>query len=116
MLESRRRERRAKRNLREREKELDIRLSRIERDNEVLMSVLSGIASGFSQLSRRVDDGALAGRTSVLRKVVSRRELGLASVEQSMRELQELAPSVSRESVKHIGDEFDEDDGGSILL
>ena len=116
MLESRRRERRAKRNLREREKELDIRLSRIERDNEVLMSVLSGIASGFSQLSRRVDDGALAGRTSVLRKVVSRRELGLASVEQSMRELQELAPSVSRESVKHVGDEFDEDDGGSILL
>ncbi|KAE9380183.1 hypothetical protein N431DRAFT_125246 [Stipitochalara longipes BDJ] len=114
ILESRRRERRVKRNIREREKELDIRIGRIERDNEVLMSVLSGIASGFSQLSRRVDEGALGGRG--LRKVASRKELGLASVEQSMRELQELAPSVSTESVKHVGDEFEEDDGGSILL
>ncbi|PMD35187.1 hypothetical protein L207DRAFT_108268 [Hyaloscypha variabilis F] len=114
MLESRRRERRVKRNMREREKELDIRLGRIERDNEVLMSVLSGIASGFSQLSRRVDEGVLGGRG--VRKVASRKELGLLGVEQSMRELQELAPRVSTESVKHFGDEFEEDDGESILL
>jgi len=114
MLESRRRDRRVKRNLREREKELDVRLGRIERNNEVLMSVLSGIASGFSQLSRRVDEGALAGR--VIRRLPSRREIGLEGVEQSMRELQTLAPSVSMESEKVVLDEFEEDDGGSILL
>jgi hypothetical protein len=37
-------------------------------------------------------------------------------VEPVMRELQVLAPSVSTESYKQVGDEFDEDDGGSILL
>jgi hypothetical protein len=114
MLESRRRERRVKRNIREREKELDIRLGRIERDNEVLMSLLSGIASGFSQLSRRVDEGSLGGRG--VRKVASRKELGLLDVEQSMRELQELAPSVSTEILEHVSDDFEEDDGESILL
>jgi hypothetical protein len=106
MLESRRRERRVKRNAREREKDLDVRLGRIERDNELLMGVLSGIASGFSQLSRKVDEWKKEGRN----------ENGLSSVEESMRELQFLAPSVSGESVKHIGDEFEEDDGASILL
>lgn len=126
MLELRRSERRMKRNVREREKELDVRLSRIERDNEMLMGVLSGIASGFGQLSRRVDEGAVNGVGRGLRRVGSRdvvglrkeggREKGLSSVEESMRELQFLAPSVSGESVKHVEDEFEEDDGGSILL
>ena len=126
MLESRRRDRRVKRNTREREKELDIRLGRIERDNEVLMSVLSGVASGFSQLSRRVDEGALETVGAMgrgLRQVESgkrvdavRKEMDLRSVEQSMRELQVLAPSVSRESIENMDDEFEEDDGGSILL
>jgi hypothetical protein len=126
MLESRRRDRRVKRNTREREKELDIRLGKIERDNEVLMSVLSGVANGFSQLSRRVDEGALETVGAMgrgLRQVESgksvdavRKEMDLRSVEQSMRELQVLAPSVSRESIENMGDEFEEDDGGSILL
>lgn len=115
-----------KRNTREREKELDIRLGKIERDNEVLMSVLSGVATGFSQLSRRVDEGALETVGAMgrgLRQVESgkkvdavRKELDLRGVEQSMRELQVLAPSVSRESIENMGDEFEEDDGGSILL
>lgn len=126
VLESRRRDRRVKRNTREREKELDIRLGKIERDNEVLMSVLSGVASGFSQLSRRVDEGALETVGAMgrgLRQVESgkkvdavRKELDLRDVEHSMRELQVLAPSVSRESIENMGDEFEEDDGGSILL
>ncbi|PMD27789.1 hypothetical protein NA56DRAFT_147522 [Hyaloscypha hepaticicola] len=77
-LENRRRERRMKRNTRERERELDVRVTRIERDNES--------------------------------------PTGLMSVERSMRQLQTLAPRVSRESIKPIGDEFEEDDGGSILL
>jgi len=42
--------------------------------------------------------------------------MDLRSVEQSMRELQVLAPSVSRESIENMDDDFEEDDGGSILL
>jgi hypothetical protein len=130
VLESRRGERREKRNIREREKELDLRLGRIERDNEVLIGVLSGIASGFSELSRRVEKNGLGlghgglGRGMGLGEIGGasagegerRKEAGLRGVEPVMRELQVLAPSVSRESVKHVGDEFEEDDGGSILL
>ena len=124
MLESRRRERRVKRNLRERERELDTRLGRIERDNEMLMGVLSGIANGFGELSRRVERNGLSS-VAGMRRGISVGDLrnGLVGkvgdgtgVEPVMRELQVLAPSVSAESVKHVEDEFDEDDGGSILL
>lgn len=112
-LENRRRERRMKRNTRERERELDLRVSKIEKDSEVLMGVLGGMASGFSELSRRVgkngvDEGDGFGGI--------KSPTGLTSVERSMRQLQTLAPRVSRESVKSVGDEFEEDDGGSILL
>lgn len=102
-----------KRNTRERERELDLRVTRIERDNEVLMGVLGGMASGFSELSRRVgkngvDEGdGFEGIKS---------PTGLTSVERSMRLLQTLAPRVSRESIKDVRDEYEEDDGGSILL
>jgi hypothetical protein len=108
-----RRERRMRRNTRERERELDLRVTRIERNNEVLMGVLGGMASGFSELSRRagkngVDDGdAFGGIKS---------PTGLSNVQRSMRQLQTLAPRVSRESIKVVEDEYEEDDGGSILL
>jgi hypothetical protein len=123
MLESRRKERRVKRNLRERERELDARLGRIERDNEVLMGVLSGIANGFGELSRRVEKTGLSGVVG-MRRGISLAELKNGNkvgedgrgVEPVMRELQVLAPSVSEERVEHVEDEFDEDDGGSILL
>jgi hypothetical protein len=125
ILESRRRERRVKRNVREREKELDIRLGRIERDNRLLMSTLSGIANSFGELSRRVERNGMGignglGREKLLKGLGT---LGSGDEEQSrgfepvMRELQILAPSISRESIKRTGvDDFDEDDGGSILL
>jgi hypothetical protein len=121
MLESRRRERRIKRNLREREKELDERLGRIERDNRLLMSTLSGIANSFGELSSRVEKGGLGvgiGRWEEGQDGgLDRRSRGeLSGVEPVMRELQVSAPRISAESFKRAGDEFDEDDGGSILL
>ena len=116
-LEKRRRERRVKRNTRERERELDLRVGRIERDNEVLMGVLGGMASGFSELSRRVGkNGSGLGETGENGDVGIKSPTGLTSVERSMRQLQTLAPRVSRESIKMVGDEYEEDDGGSILL
>ena len=51
-LETRRQERRAKRNMTLHEKELDIRLSRIEKDNRVLLCALRGIAGSFGELGR----------------------------------------------------------------
>jgi len=125
ILESNRRERRIKRNLREREKELDVRLGRIERDNRLLMSTLSGIASSFGDLSRKVEKGGVGNAIDRAERLLE--ELGSGEeerrvgegrgVEPIMRELQVLAPSVSEESVKSAGgDDFDEDDGGSILL
>jgi hypothetical protein len=121
MLESRRRERRLKRNLREREKDLDERLRRIERDNRLLMSTLSGIASSFGELSRRVEKGGLGigmGKWEETGELGEERRMHgeLRGMEPVMRELQVLAPRVSTEIVKKVVDEFDEDDGESILL
>lgn len=84
------------------------------------MTTLSGIASSFGELSRRVEkNGMGGGRERVLGSIGFGME-GQGEerdVEPVMRELQVLAPSVSRESVTRTGvDEFDEDDGGSILL
>ncbi|TAQ88938.1 hypothetical protein B7494_g2735 [Chlorociboria aeruginascens] len=53
-LEARRAERRNKRNMTIREREVDERMSRIERDNRVLMETLSGIASSFGELHRLI--------------------------------------------------------------
>ncbi|KAF8859380.1 hypothetical protein BDZ45DRAFT_782765 [Acephala macrosclerotiorum] len=52
VLETRRQERRAKRNLSLREQELDARMRKIERDNAVLLQTLGGIARSFGQLHR----------------------------------------------------------------
>jgi len=119
ILDSRRRERRTKRNAREREKELDVRLGRIERDNRMLMNTLSGIANSFGELSRRVEKNGIGmGRERLLEGGLGSREeeRELMGMEPVMRELQVLAPSISQESFKRAGlDDFDEDDGGSIM-
>lgn len=51
-LEARRQERRAKRNMSLREKGLDARLRKIEKENEMLLNTLSGIVSSFGELNR----------------------------------------------------------------
>jgi hypothetical protein len=44
------------------EKELDARLKKIERDNVMLLSTLSGIASSFQELHRLYPNGQRRGR------------------------------------------------------
>jgi hypothetical protein len=51
-LDARRQDRRLKRNMSLREKEMDARLGKLERDNTMLMTTLSGIATSFGELSR----------------------------------------------------------------
>jgi hypothetical protein len=51
-LDARRQERRVKRNMSLREKEMDARLVKLERDNTMLMLTLSGIATSFGELSK----------------------------------------------------------------
>lgn len=51
-LDSRRQERRYKRNMSLKEKELDARLLKIERDNAILLDALSGIAKSFGELNK----------------------------------------------------------------
>jgi hypothetical protein len=51
-LEARRRERRTKRNMSLRERGVEARLQRIERENAMLMSTLGGIANSFGELDR----------------------------------------------------------------
>ena len=58
-LDSRRQERRVKRNTGLREKDVDVRLRKVERDNAMLLSTLSGIANSFGELDRALP---VAGR------------------------------------------------------
>ena len=60
-LDARREERRARRNLSAQEKELDARLTRIERDNAILLTTLGGIAKSFSGLSLILSERELDG-------------------------------------------------------
>ncbi|PBP19230.1 hypothetical protein BUE80_DR009849 [Diplocarpon rosae] len=60
VLDTRRQERRAKRNMSLREKEMDARMDKIERDNEVLLRTLGVIAKRFEEIARaggRVESG-----------------------------------------------------------
>ncbi|KAG0651769.1 hypothetical protein D0Z07_1684 [Hyphodiscus hymeniophilus] len=52
VLDTRRQERRVKRNMSLREKETDARLGKLERDNRMLITTLSSIASSFGELNR----------------------------------------------------------------
>lgn len=110
-LDARRQERRVKRNMSLREKEVDARLRKVERDNAMLLSTLSGIANSFGELSRalprarrrfRKDGGML---TDVEREM---REGGheemvkgeLTKLDPVMRELELGAGKLSQESLK----------------
>ena len=114
-LESRRSERRMKRNASAREQELDRRLGRIERDNEVLLRTLGGVARSFAELNRLLPKGAqLGGLGSPLGSplgfgqgrgllVETDREEEVRNIEPVMRELQRAAPEVSGEDFRGIG-------------
>ena len=51
------------------EKELDLRLSKIERDNAMLLHTLSGIASSFGQLNRLVPSRRGQGMEPLMREL-----------------------------------------------
>jgi hypothetical protein len=72
ILDSRRQERRAKRNMSVKEKELDARLKNIERDNLALMSTLSGIATSFQELNKLYPKGAAKKERALLEGVKGR--------------------------------------------
>ncbi|PBP15928.1 hypothetical protein BUE80_DR013368 [Diplocarpon rosae] len=60
VLDTRRQERRAKRNMSLREKDMDARMDKIERDNDVLLRTLGVIAKRFEEIARvggRVETG-----------------------------------------------------------
>jgi hypothetical protein len=74
-LDSRRQERRVKRNMSLREKEMETRLRKIERDNAMLMTTLTGIAGSFGQLNSllpRPREAASSGSNSSSNTVLVR--------------------------------------------
>jgi hypothetical protein len=107
ILETRRNERRARRNASAREKEVESRLGKIERDNLVLLNTLSGIAKTFGELSRilpaagwgRGTGIGLLGNVEVGGEEERIRKGDLERMEPVMRELQGMAPRVSGESL-----------------
>jgi hypothetical protein len=112
-LENRRQERRMKRNASAREKELDRRLGKIERDNEVLLRTLGGVAMSFrtlegllsrgnglsSPLGVEVGRGLLKGGVGSLSPQAGEekdpREDEVRNIEPVMRELQRVGVSPS---------------------
>jgi hypothetical protein len=146
-LDSRRQERRAQRNTMLRERELHARVTRLERDNAMLIKTLGNIAKSFGELSRllpsmgsprgksctRGDSGSRLEKMEELcssdssdqvspRGVESSMELvsprRVRDLESAMWDLQGNAGRVSMETMERRGseyDEFDDDDGESIL-
>lgn len=116
-LDSRRQERRVKRNMSLREKEMETRLRKIERDNAMLMTTLTGIAGSFGQLN------SLLPRPRATSNILAREQIRqpqgvvdeIQKLEPVMRELQAGAGRVSMEEVSSprtmVGGE---DDEGSI--
>ena len=110
-LDARRHERRVKRNVSLREKEMDARIGKIERDNAMILNTLSGIANSFGELSRalpaarRFRGGATGMLTDVEKEM---REGGdeelvkgeLTKLDPAMRELEREAGKVSQESLE----------------
>lgn len=109
-LDAKRQERRVKRNMNLREKEMDVRLGKVERDNAMIMSTLSGIASSFGELSRVLPGTGIRFRGEGLLTKVERetRKDGdggivhgeLTKLDPVMRELEFGAGKVSQESLK----------------
>jgi len=140
-LAERRRNRRLKRNMSLREKELDARLAKIELEHSMLMTTLGGIARNFVELDRVLPLWAgkhdLKKRESVKRGHFTERSVDesqrgerkvelaaqgdlmrrMASMESLMRGLQGAAGRVSGESFRRVNahNDFDDDDGTSIL-
>lgn len=99
-LEGRRHDRRVKRNMSLREKAMEDRLRKIERDNAMLMTTLSGIAGSFGQLNSllprpRPETGNILGREPFRRPQGVVEEI--QKLEPVMRELQAGAGRVSME-------------------
>jgi hypothetical protein len=114
-LDNRRQERRVKRNMSLREKEMEIRLRKIERDNAMLMTTLTGIAGSFGQLNGllprpRTDSGPLI-RDEIGRPKEVEEEI--QKLEPVMRELQAGAGRVSMEGSPSRPVLGAEDDEGS---
>jgi len=127
VLSTRRQERRAKRNMSLREKEMDARMSKIESDNMMLLQTLGGIARSFGEISR-IGKETRGDRRTTARLLdeewkpseeEKRRRGELERMEPVMREMQVLAPRVSMEihRVRKEGEEDgeDSDDAMSIL-
>jgi hypothetical protein len=99
-LDGRRQERRVKRNTSLREKEMENRLRKIERDNAMLMNTLSGIAGSFGQLNSLLPRARPETRNVSLKEPI-RRPQGVVEeiqkLEPVMRELQAGAGRVSME-------------------
>jgi hypothetical protein len=114
-LDNRRQERRVKRNMSLREKEMEIRLRKIERDNAMLMTTLTGIAGSFGQLN------ILLPRPRKDSRPLIRDEIGrpkgveeeIQKLEPVMRELQAGAWRVSMEGSPSRPVLRAEDDEGS---
>jgi hypothetical protein len=100
-LDGRRQERRVKRNTSLREKEMENRLRKIERDNAMLMNTLSGIAGSFGQLNSLLPRARPETRNVSLKEPI-RRPQGVVEeiqkLEPVMRELQAGAGRVSMEA------------------
>ncbi|KAL2069144.1 hypothetical protein VTL71DRAFT_15482 [Oculimacula yallundae] len=125
VLETRRQERRGKRNMNLREREMDARMSKIESDNIMLLQTLGGIARSFGEISRIGKESRKERRTARLldeewkpSSEERRRRGELEGMEPVMRDLQFLAPRVSMEGVEdRRRDRNSEDsyDGMSVL-
>ncbi|KAG4429074.1 hypothetical protein IFR05_015441 [Cadophora sp. M221] len=125
VLETRREERRAKRNMSLREREMDARMSKIESDNMMLLQTLGGIAKSFGEISRIGKETRKDRSTARLldeewkpNSEEKRHRGELEKMEPVMQEMKGLAPSVSSEIHKGRrgdGDDDDSDDAVSIL-
>ena len=103
-LDARRQERRVKRNMSLREKQVDARLRKVERDNAMLLSTLSGIANSFGELSRALPRAKRGFRREGGMLTDAEREMREGGDEEIMKgELTKLDP-VMRESELGAGE------------
>jgi hypothetical protein len=117
-LECRRHDRRVKRNISLREKAMEDRLRKIERDNAMLMTTLSGIAGSFGQLNSLLPRTRPETSNILVREPI-RRSQGVVEeiqkLEPVMRELQAGAGRVSMEEASSpVRPTLDGEDESSI--
>jgi hypothetical protein len=118
-LDVRRQERKAKRNATLQERDMEARLAKVERDNAMFLSTLTGIANSFTELHRLMPQrrrGEAQSAEKELRTGPEGTILEVQRLEPVMRELQAGAGRISmEESSSRRGELEDEDDGASIL-